>query len=687
MNIKGIFRAKAKNELILINALSLLLIFVVIFFPSSILRPIIGIPFVLFFPGYVFLLVLFPNKNEFNTIERFTLSLALSIVIVSFLGLLLCFSSIGLKLYPATILPYLIILALSVIDRILRRKIPNVQWKEKEEINFMPAKLNFALAFVTIIIILTLIRFLPASKFPYAPIHYDGETVFNYRYLLNTGHYPDNLPTYGSYTQNLNRAGDPVLLLAILNAYLQIITNLPGAEQFSLVHVVVNPRHIILSACLSTILALTALSISQRCANRELRSSEKILVVTFSLSSSPAIILGLTGWNAGYGFVFFILILSLFLRKELDYKINTLLLLFSLYIILIYHTIALFFALLMIIAILYTFLFKKVVVNRIYALTYLIIFGAYLVYEYTSFLGTTVFQLWKFIHVMAGKMQPYLSLEDVSFPQDISFLTIYGISVFAGAIPLIFAFILALPLPFSFRWQLKGKEKDIFRIVFIGFMLACIGFYSYMGIIGIIQRMRGYTAYLSVLAFSVLISSSDMKHTFKKLLSTVGVIAILTSLYVYFNTGAHNYHLTIPEKEGAKWLLTHSTNEDVVFTDLRLSAIFVSNGHFKVIGPFDPPQTLGEVFLKWRLHAIFYGDNSTEAIQTLAKITTTTGESFKYLFFSSRMTKGYPEPSIYAGGCSVRPAPPNFLEKYDRSNQINKIYNSDIITIYVRVRS
>ena len=676
---------KVRDELLLINALSLVLLLVVIFFPSSILRSLIGIPFVLFFPGYVTLALLFPNKNDISVVERVALSLALSIVIASFLGLLLSFSPVGLKLFPSIISLYSLILIFSVIKWVLKSNSFKKGLEPKELKNL---KLNLTLAFSLMILILTLMRFLPASFYPYAPIHYDGTAVFNYRYLINTGHFPNNLPIYGYYTQNINRAGDPLLLIAILNGFLQVITNLPGSNQFSLCHVVVNPRHIILSICLSIILALICLSISRRYAGeRKLSIGEEFLVMLFSLSSSSTIILGLTGWNCGYGFVFFLVVMYFLLKRKIDVRNTFLLLLFAVYLMIVYHTMALMFAALMVVAIFYKFLFKRGSIDSTFALTYLTIFGAYLVYLYTSFFGTIVSQSQKFIFIILGEAQPYLPLKEVNFPGDISFLTVYGISIITGAIPLLLLFVYLIPhFPHALKPQLEVEDEDkhIFNTLFITLSLAIVGFFGYMGMTGVLHRGKEYVAYFSVLAFSILTGLiADKKNSFKKILIISAIIAIITSSYVYLNTGAHHYHLTITEKRGNEWVLKYVPNEDVVFTDLRLSAMLVANGHFKVIGLLDPPP-VSENLLRERLHAIFYGNNSSRAIKELESITTTTGENFRCLLFSKRMAKGYPEPSIYIGPSGVKPAPINFLEKYDKSISVNKIYTNSVITICVK---
>ncbi len=65
---------RVKNELIPLNLLVIVLVAVIILFPSNILRIILGLPFLLFFPGYTLVAALFPQKGGMGSIERVALS-------------------------------------------------------------------------------------------------------------------------------------------------------------------------------------------------------------------------------------------------------------------------------------------------------------------------------------------------------------------------------------------------------------------------------------------------------------------------------------------------------------------------------------------------------------------------------------------------------------------------------------
>jgi len=93
-------RIRLQNELLLINILAILLIIVITFFPSNVLRIILGLPLLLFFPGYTLIVALFPRKNALASIERVALSFGLSIAVVPLIGLILNHTLWGIRLEP-----------------------------------------------------------------------------------------------------------------------------------------------------------------------------------------------------------------------------------------------------------------------------------------------------------------------------------------------------------------------------------------------------------------------------------------------------------------------------------------------------------------------------------------------------------------------------------------------------------
>ena len=114
---------KTGRDLVLINVLSILLILVIIFFPNAPVRIILGLPFVLFFTGYVLISALFPRKEEIDIIERLAFSTGLSIAITPLIGLMLNYTPFGIRVYSILFSLFSFILLLSIVALYRRRTI------------------------------------------------------------------------------------------------------------------------------------------------------------------------------------------------------------------------------------------------------------------------------------------------------------------------------------------------------------------------------------------------------------------------------------------------------------------------------------------------------------------------------------------------------------------------------------
>ena len=116
-------RIKLGDGLIPLNLLAWVLILFIIFFPSNILRIILGIPFVLFCPGYTLMAALFTKKEGMGGIERVALSFGLSIAVVPLIGLILNYTPWGIRLEPILYSVASFILIASIIAWLRRRRL------------------------------------------------------------------------------------------------------------------------------------------------------------------------------------------------------------------------------------------------------------------------------------------------------------------------------------------------------------------------------------------------------------------------------------------------------------------------------------------------------------------------------------------------------------------------------------
>ncbi len=123
---------RLKNELLLINLCSAVLI--VIAWPVQVwvLRLILGLPFLLFFPGYTLMATLFPGKSNLGGIQRIALSVAFSIILSAAIGFALNFLW-KIELHPILIGIAAFTAVMSLLAWLRRRAIPE---EERLEIVF-----------------------------------------------------------------------------------------------------------------------------------------------------------------------------------------------------------------------------------------------------------------------------------------------------------------------------------------------------------------------------------------------------------------------------------------------------------------------------------------------------------------------------------------------------------------------
>ncbi|KUH34440.1 hypothetical protein APY94_02060 [Thermococcus celericrescens] len=184
-------------DTITIIALSLFLDFLIAFFPDSIVRKALGLAFVLFFPGYVFITALFPEKKELDSLERLALSFGLSIAIVPLIGLALNYTPWGIRLTPilVSLTVFNTAFALTAIYRRETAIEPWIPWitmeRVKKELEWEESsKLDKALTVILIIAIITSI-----GALAYVITHPKPGEAFTEFYILGPGGIADDYPT------------------------------------------------------------------------------------------------------------------------------------------------------------------------------------------------------------------------------------------------------------------------------------------------------------------------------------------------------------------------------------------------------------------------------------------------------------------------------------------------------------
>jgi uncharacterized membrane protein len=94
---------------------------------ETVLRNILGLPLVLFLPGYALIAALFPAKSDLDGIERTALSFGLSIAVVPLIGLGLNYTSWGIRLLPILISLSVFTLLMCGIAYLRREELPEAE--------------------------------------------------------------------------------------------------------------------------------------------------------------------------------------------------------------------------------------------------------------------------------------------------------------------------------------------------------------------------------------------------------------------------------------------------------------------------------------------------------------------------------------------------------------------------------
>ena len=126
-------KVKSGSDLVAIVALSALLIIIIAFLPSNDLRIVLGLPFLLVFPGYTLVAALFPGKTDLGGVERVALSLGLSIAVIPLAGLILNYTPWGIALNPILASVTVFIAVTSIAAWYRRGRLPN---EERFAMNF-----------------------------------------------------------------------------------------------------------------------------------------------------------------------------------------------------------------------------------------------------------------------------------------------------------------------------------------------------------------------------------------------------------------------------------------------------------------------------------------------------------------------------------------------------------------------
>lgn len=134
------FKTKQPIDIYLNQLVATLLLLSVFLFPQSLFRKLLGIPYVLFLPGYNLTAALFPRdpnqteeeknndgkdeNNGLSWLERIAFSFGLSLAVVPLIGLGLNYTPWGIRLIPVLVATYLFLSLTGIATVLYRRHLP-----------------------------------------------------------------------------------------------------------------------------------------------------------------------------------------------------------------------------------------------------------------------------------------------------------------------------------------------------------------------------------------------------------------------------------------------------------------------------------------------------------------------------------------------------------------------------------
>jgi uncharacterized membrane protein len=180
-------------ELAIICLLTLIC-FPVITLTEGIVRIILGVIFLLIFPGYTILTAIFPAKNKITGLERTVLTPLLSFALVSLAGLALNYTPWGITLTTVYIAMTIIIVICSAITLVRRARLPESE-RFSLAVRFkMPKRGNTSKLDIALYICLAVIVIGAASTLVYVVAHPKAQEPFTNFYVLGAEEMMENYP-------------------------------------------------------------------------------------------------------------------------------------------------------------------------------------------------------------------------------------------------------------------------------------------------------------------------------------------------------------------------------------------------------------------------------------------------------------------------------------------------------------
>lgn len=207
-----------------------------------------------------------------------------------------------------------------------------------------------------------------------------------------------------------------------------------------------------------------------------------------------------------------------------------------------------------------------------------------------------------------------------------------------------------------------------------------VGMYAWAGLYGVFGRTNLYAIMVYLAALAIILSSSKRNSIGIKFVKVSLIIAMLLSTPIYFTPSSPpSSRLTYSEVAASQYLISNSQKEDVIFTDYRLSGPFTFSDHMRTITALDASSESQPGLAIDTLGDIYYNENNSDIAIASIDGQKIEDNSPKYLFFSQRMTEVGIKEAVFG---TFKAPPEDFLQKFDKSRDINRIYDNRVGIIY-----
>jgi hypothetical protein len=304
----------------------------------------------------------------------------------------------------------------------------------------------------------------------------------------------------------------------------------------------------------------------------------------------------------------------------------------------------------------------------LYALSYSVFYITYL----TQFSPPSLAQVGSFFSGLAASAPPRSGvLADVIGESSPEFFALNAVST------ALLVSVLLVILIWLFRHRAGRRHYVLYVLcLFAPLGWLALGFTLWMGITGFIQRMSAYVIYPTVGIISI---GHGIGRLFAPFMLVIVVITGTLTVFIYTQSPYNEGGVAVQDEEAlSTWIVENSYEKQTIFTDLRLSGLVISQGHFYTVGISDsgPGVATAPLILKY----IFYQVDDDTFWIGIGMVKNESGYAVDLIFVSSRMSMDY--PAIRGYDYTFKPADENFMLDYDGIQYLNLIASGGTARIY-----